>query len=192
MKWTEKLKSARGFSLVELLVVIAVIGLIAAIALPSVSKITDKARKATAQKNAQMLCSLHTNAKSAGAGFSATTRGGILDELVVGVTGTIVATDFKMSELSEKDKAEALKYCSYDAPEGMMSYYPDGNAPADDEGDGGWEKFSRHINSDFIDGVLDLTGFGFPSGYEYRLGDDYQSDPMHSFDEFWIERRLLP
>ncbi|MEZ5330188.1 MAG: type II secretion system protein [Verrucomicrobiales bacterium] len=96
----------RGFSLVELLVVIAVIGLIAGIAIPSVSKVTDKAKTATAQKNAQMICSLHSSARSAGAGFVSSTRGGIIDELVIGVTGTIVDSSFQMSALSDVDKTE--------------------------------------------------------------------------------------
>ena len=146
----KKLKASRGFSLVELLVVIAVIGLIAGIGLPSVSKITDKARKASAQKNAQTLCNLHTNAKTAGAGFSSTTRDGILDELVVGVTGTIVESDFKMGALSEDDETEALKYCWYDADAGMMHYYPEGDAPEDEDG-GGCESWSHWVHQGTYD-----------------------------------------
>ena len=140
MKRTVNHQTSNGFSLVELLVVIAVIGLIAAIALPSLSKITDKARKASAQKNAQTLCTLHTNARSAGAGFSATTRGGILDELVVGVTGTIVASDFKMGAL-----------------------------PENDQGDSGWEHYTSSPPELVQQDVIGLNNVQW-QGYAYRVG----------------------
>ncbi|MCB1100618.1 MAG: type II secretion system protein [Verrucomicrobiae bacterium] len=169
----KKLKASRGFSLVELLVVIAVIGLIAAIALPSVSKITEKARRASAQKNAQSLCTLHTNAKSAGAGFTSTTRDGILDELVVGVTGTIVESDFKMSSLSEDDKTEALKYCWYDGDAGIMNYYPQGNAPEDIGGDG-WEASWGYAHPSTVAATVGNLN-ALNDGFEYRVGGPHEN-----------------
>ena len=46
-------KNHHGFSLVELLVVIAVIGVIASIAIPSIGSINTAAKTAAAQRNAQ-------------------------------------------------------------------------------------------------------------------------------------------
>lgn len=173
----------------ELVVVIAVIGLIAAIALPSVSKVTEKARKAAAQKNAQMICSLHSSARSAGAGFASGTRDGILDELVAGVTGTLVETSFQMSALDDVDKAEALKYCAFDGVSDMMNYYPEGDAPEDtgveNEWEENWQLFGVATYSTALD-LLNSGAWGEP-GYEYRGGAAHESDPQQR----WVDRRKL-
>lgn len=54
-------KSQRGFSLVELMVVVAIIGILAAIAIPSVNKYMAKARQSEAKTN---LSSLYTAEKA--------------------------------------------------------------------------------------------------------------------------------
>ena len=59
-------KSAKaGFSLVEMLVVIAVIGVIAAIAIPNIGNINDSARLTTAQRNAQSAASVYSSGLAA-------------------------------------------------------------------------------------------------------------------------------
>lgn len=55
------LKNKRGFSLVELMVVVAIIGILASIAIPSINKYMAKARQSEAKTN---LSSLYTSEKA--------------------------------------------------------------------------------------------------------------------------------
>ena len=52
------LKNKKGFTLVELIIVIAILGILAAIAIPRMGKMTDNARAATEKSNIKMLNNL--------------------------------------------------------------------------------------------------------------------------------------
>ncbi|WP_316963671.1 type IV pilin protein [Bdellovibrio bacteriovorus] len=70
--FSSKRKSQSGFSLVELMVVVAIIGILASIAIPSINKYMAKARQAEAKTN---LSSLYTAEKAFVAEFNAYTGG---------------------------------------------------------------------------------------------------------------------
>lgn len=70
MKVTKQNVKKAGFSLVEMLVVIAVIGIIAAIAVPNIGRINDSASDARKRRNAQSIASVYSAARAAGYDFS--------------------------------------------------------------------------------------------------------------------------
>ena len=82
----------------EMLVVIAVIGIIAAIAIPNIGKINNSAKQAAAKRNDQTIASLSSSANAAGAWhvIPASLGGGVAMSVDVLVTG-IKAPDMDMT-----------------------------------------------------------------------------------------------
>lgn len=120
-------KKGRGFSLVEMLVVISVIGIIAAIAVPTIGNITGNADEAAAKRNAQTAASLYAGAIASGAEFDGEDKSAILTELAQGKAGVDVGgSKFKMAELSANEKEQALGYLSYNDETKTLSYVPGG------------------------------------------------------------------
>ncbi len=101
-----------GFSLVEMLVVIAVIGIMAAIAVPTIGNMTATAKTNKAKRNAQSAASVWASAAAAGADLSTgTTVTLALGLLNTGVTGDTAAgfgsTNFKVAmSTTEQDLAD--------------------------------------------------------------------------------------
>ena len=114
MKNLIKSKAKKGFSLVELLVVIAVIGVIAAIAIPAMSGIFENSGNAKARRNAQSIASMYSSLRAAGASIASPDKTTIAAALtgagVNGVTGTAFAsTKFRVPMgTTERDLAVGM------------------------------------------------------------------------------------
>ncbi len=130
MKVNTHLSSKRGFSLVEMLVVIAVIGIIAAIAVPNIGRINDSAKDATYRRNAQNLASVCASAQAAGLDFvgTSTDEAAIIKKVITGNTvtdaGPFQNTFFGVPGLNPTDAVSetkgAAKYLS--VSNGMLQY----------------------------------------------------------------------
>lgn len=134
MKLNKKHSFKAGFSLVEMLVVIAVIGIIAAIAVPNIGRINDSAKDATYRRNAQNVASVFASAQAAGHDFSA--AGTLGEAAIIGaiITGaTISDTDspfngtyFGVPGMDSTDAVSetegAAKYLVWNAASGQLLY----------------------------------------------------------------------
>lgn len=114
---TIKHTAPKGFSLVEMLVVIAVIGIIAAIAIPNIGSVSGSAKTATAQRNAQSIVSLYQYGTAAGIAWSGADRNTKVASVITGATpsdGAFAGKSFKLPNLSDADKVAAYPYIGVD------------------------------------------------------------------------------
>ncbi len=122
-----KLNSLKaGFSLVEMLVVIAIIGIIAAIAIPNIGNLNESARDAAAKRNAQSVASVLNAAVAAGADISSlTTPASIIDLAEAGVSpadGAFQGKTFTSGPIDDDEEAKAAAYLSYDSANNQVKY----------------------------------------------------------------------
>jgi prepilin-type N-terminal cleavage/methylation domain-containing protein len=98
----------RGFSLVELIVVIGVIGLLAGVSIPIMNPIRENAKINKSQRNAQALAATAGAAQAAGADLNLNTVDTAIAQLKVGVPGkgafgdsVFMVAPFSIEEINE-------------------------------------------------------------------------------------------
>jgi prepilin-type N-terminal cleavage/methylation domain-containing protein len=116
MKNSIRSQSHAGFGLIELLTVIAVIGIMAAMAIPAFVGLWERGETTKNRRNAQTLVNTFSAARSAGATFTVYTKTAVLDLLSgnAGATritgrGAFATTEFLVA-LSPEELGNALPY----------------------------------------------------------------------------------
>ena len=124
-----KLNTSRkaGFSLVEMLVVIAIIGIIAAIAIPNIGNLNDSAKSAAAKRNAQTVSSVLNAAIAAGVDTTGWTTDNLLTKAQTGVTpgtGAFSGKTFTSGPINDTEEAAVKAYLTWDDTNKQVKYDP--------------------------------------------------------------------
>jgi len=119
-------RANRGFGLVEMITVLAIIGIMASILVPAMAGISESAKTHRCQRIAQEFAILFASSQAAGTvDFEdPSSVSEVLDQLVVGVRGSGVFFDtvFRLPNVKMADQNEAAHHLAIH--EGVLIYNP--------------------------------------------------------------------
>ncbi len=114
-----------GFSLVELVVVVAIIGVIVAVAIPSLSNMSGSAKKASSQRNAQHVVTIYEAGAAAGIKWSGSDRNSKISAVVAGAhpdDGPFAGKTFTVPNIAGTDLTNTYPYIGFDTASGDLFY----------------------------------------------------------------------
>lgn len=117
--------SVAGFSLVELLTIIAILGLLAAIMIPNIAATNESARNTVARRNAQNLASIYSCGEIAGVDWGASDVASATTNVLAGKAagdGAFAGKVFKAAGLKPEDLTLAQRYLRWDSENTTLSY----------------------------------------------------------------------
>lgn len=119
------LARAAGFTLVELLTVIAILGVLASIVLPNIAATNEAARNTVARRNAQNFASIYSCGQIAGVDWEATDVASATTNILEGKTagdGAFAGKVFKAAGMKPTDLALAQRYLRWDSSTSTLTY----------------------------------------------------------------------
>lgn len=124
--------ASRGFSLVEMLTVISVIGIIASIAIPNIGSISNSAKTATRQRNGQSIVSMFAAGQAAGVTWAGATRNALVGSVISGqapTDGAFSGKTFRVPNITGTELTATYPYIGIDG-DGNLFYDRAGSQPS--------------------------------------------------------------
>lgn len=173
-------KTKKGFTLAELLIVVAIIAVLVAVAIPVFSKQLEKSRRAVDMANARnIIAAVCTGINSGDIQFQDKYVPGSSTQLactavVVGKTGMKIYASGNIKVSGNDYTAGGHgRLEDYLESDGIKNYVVKSNSP---EGSDGWNFFAVFVYSD---GTVRI-GSGTDTGY-----DDYRDDTFEGHADYW-------